>query len=140
VATGLFGTIATIFGAYLVGRWIGARTSRFGIVAMLLIAPLTAVAAVGMDMLLATVFTGVADLGRLAFSGILMRITFISFIVIVPGLIGYWRGQRQKLSKYLDYLLSVLPQPTRDTVVDLAFGEAQNVAAAAGEVRPSDRA
>jgi hypothetical protein len=140
VATGLFGTIATIFAAYLVGRWIGARTSRFGIVAMLLIAPLTAVAAVGMDVLLATVFTGVADLGRLAFSGIPMRITFISFIIIVPGLIGYWRGQRQRLSKYLDYLLSVLPQPTRDTVVDLAFEEAQKVAAAAGEARPSDRA
>jgi hypothetical protein len=140
VATGLFGTIATIFGAYLVGRWIGARTSRFGIVAMLLIAPLTAMAAVGIDMLLATVFTAVADLGQLPFSGILMRIIFISFIVIVPGLIGYWRGQRQKLSKYLDYLLSVLPQPTRDTVVDLAFGEAQNVAAAAGKVRATGRA
>jgi hypothetical protein len=71
-----------------------------------------------------------------AFFGILMRITKTAFIIVVPGLIGYWRGQRQRLSKYLDYLLSVLPQQTRDTVVDLAFEEAQKVAATVGEVRP----
>ena len=55
---------------------------------------------------------------------------------IVPGLIGYWRGKRQSLSKYLHYLLSVLPPQTRDTVVELAFDEAQKVSAAARDARP----
>jgi hypothetical protein len=142
MATGVFGIIATIFGAYLVGRWIGARTSRLGIVAMLLIAPLTAVAGVELDVLLMPdeVYRGTFGSEGLAFFGILMRITKTAFIIVVPGLIGYWRGQRRRLSKYLDYLLSVLPQQTRDTVVDLAFEEAQKVAATVGEVRPSDRA
>ena len=76
----------------------------------------------------------------LTFFEILKRFAIISFIIVVPGLIGYWRGQRQRLSKYLDYLLHVLPPQDRDTVVDLAYGEAQKVAAAVGSVRPSDRA
>ena len=69
----------------------------------------------------------------------LKRIIIISLIVIVPGLIGYWRGKRQSLSKYLYYLLSVLPPQTRDTVVELAFEEAQKVSAAARDARPSIR-
>jgi hypothetical protein len=44
------------------------------------------------------------------------------------------------LSKYLDYLLSVLPSQTRDTVVELAYEEAQKVSASVGDVRPSGRA
>jgi hypothetical protein len=134
-AAGFFGTVATILGAYLVGRWIGARTARRGIVAILLIAPLTAAAAVGTDMLLLPdeVYSGMQR------SGSLMEIAKISFIVIVFGLIGYWRGHRRRLSKYLDYLLSVLPAQTRETVVELAYEESQKVAAAAGNVDVSNR-
>ena len=130
-ATGFFGMVATILGSYLVGRWIGARTARLGIVALLLIAPLTAAAAVGMDVLLLPdeVYRGMQR------SGILTEIAKISFIVVVFGLLGYWRGQRQRLSKYLDYLLSVLPSQTSESVVELAYEESQKVAAAAGNVR-----
>lgn len=132
----------TILGSYFVGRWIGARTSRLGIVTMLLIAFLTTAAAVGLDVfgLPDKLYKDLYGSERLAFFGILSRFTRGSFIIIVPGLIGYWRGQRQRLSKYLDYLLRVLPPQTRDTVVELAFEEAQKVSAAVRDVRPSDRA
>jgi len=135
-------TMIAILGSYFVGRWIGARTSRLGIVTMLLIASLTSAAAVGIDVLMLShgLYKNLYGSEWLAFFGILTRITVISFMMIVPGLIGYWRGQRQRLSKYLDYLLSVLPPQTRDTVVELAFEEAQKVSAAVGDVRPSDRA
>ena len=142
IAAGVLTIVMMIFAAYFVGRWIGARTSRLGIVTMLLIAPLTAAIGVGTDVLFLPDewYRGYNASERLAFFGILMRIAKISFLIVVPGLIGYWRGQRQRLSKYLDYLLSVLPPQTRDTVVELAFEEAQKVSAAVGDVRPSDRA
>jgi hypothetical protein len=141
-AGGLLTMIMMIFAAYFVGRWIGARTSRLGIVTMFLIAPLTAAITVGTDVLFMSDewYRSYNASERLAFFGILMRITKISFLIIVPGLIGYWRGQRQRLSKYLDYLLGVLPPQTRDIVVELAFEEAQKVSAAVGDARPSDRA
>jgi hypothetical protein len=141
-AMGILTIIVTIFGAYFVGRWVGARTSRLGIVTMLLIAPITAALQVGLDVLFVPdeVYRGLLGSERLAFFGILVRIATISFLIIVPGLIGYWRGHRQRLSKYLNYLLSVLPPQTRDVVVGLAYEEAQKVVQAMRGVRASDRA
>jgi hypothetical protein len=141
-AVGVLSIIVTIVGAYFVGRWVGARTSRLGIVTMLLIAPITAAFQVGLDVLVVPdeVYRGMVGSERLAFFGILKRIASISFLIIVPGLIGYWGGQRQRLSKYLKYLLSVLPPQTRDVVVELAYEEAQKVVSAMTGVRASDRA
>src|SRR5262245_58317041 len=51
VAMGVLTIIVTIIGAYFVGRWVGARTLRLGIVTMLLIAPITAAFQVGLDVL-----------------------------------------------------------------------------------------
>jgi hypothetical protein len=138
----LLTVVIVIFAAYFVGRWIGARISRLGIVTMLLIAALAPAAAGGLDVGLLSdeSYRRFAGSERLAFFEILRRTAFTSFIIVVPGLIGYWRGQRQRLSKYLDYLLSVLPSQTRDTVVELAYEEAQKVSASVGDVRPSGRA
>jgi hypothetical protein len=130
--------VVQIVAAYFLGRWIGSRTSRRGIVAMLLVAPLFAAANVASDVLGMPGELYAATFGSepWEFFGVLKRIIFISLITIVPGLIGYWRGKRQSLSKYLHYLLSVLPPQTRDTVVELAFDEAQKVSAAARDARP----
>ncbi len=135
-ALGLLNGLMTIFGAYLVGRWIGARISRLGIVTVLLIGPLTAVIWIGADVFLfypGKKYTDLFGSEGLTFFAILKRFTAIPLVIVVPGLIGYWRGQRQRLSKYLDYLLNVLPPQDRDTVVELAYGEAQKVAAAVGK-------
>jgi hypothetical protein len=59
-----------------------------------------------------------------------MRITKISLFIWACG---YRR-------RHLDYLLGVLARQARDTVVELAYGEAQKVAAAVRDVRLSDRA
>ena len=130
-----------IVAAYFVGRWIGSRTLRLGIVAMLLVAPLVGVANTATDALVmpGELYTATFGSEPRAFFGILKRIIVTSLIIIVPGLIGYWRGKRQSLSKYLYYLLSVLPPQTQDTVVELAFEEAQKVSAAARDARPSIR-
>ena len=61
----------------------------------------------------------------------LLPIIFQTTILFAVGLVGYWRGYKHRLSKYLSYLLSVLPPFTRGTVVEFAYQEAQKVAAAA---------
>lgn len=101
---------------------------------MLLVAFFTAVGSVAMDVVLLTdeMYLSVFDAERLAPSPLLSRIVPITLIFLVPGLLGYWRGRKYRLSKYLHYLLGVLPEETRDTVIDLAFDEAQKVAATAG--------
>jgi hypothetical protein len=130
-----------IVAAYFVGRWIGSRTSRLGIAAMLLISPLFAVTNIATDVLLlpGELYRDAMGSEPGAFFGLLWRIIGISLVIMVPGLIGYWRGQKQRLSKYLHYLLSVLPPQTRETVVELAFEEAQKVSAVARDARPSIR-
>jgi hypothetical protein len=132
-------TIVMIFAAYFIGRWIGTRISRLGIVTMFLIAVFAPLIAVGLDVAVLSdeTYRKFAGSERWAFFETFKQIARISFIIVVPGLIGYWGGQRQRLSKYLDYLLHVLPAQDRDTVVELAYGEAQRVAAAVGEVRKS---
>ena len=135
-------TMLTIFAAYFVGRWIGTRCLRRGIVAIVLVAVLTAVGAVAVDVLATTdeYYREMFDAERLSPAHILTRVALVSFNILVPGLIGYWRGRKLRLSKYLHYLLGVLPAETRDTVVDLAFEEAQKVAAGADKARPQPRA
>lgn len=127
-------TLMTVVGSYFVGRWVGSRISRRGIVTVLLIALLTAAAAVGIDVLFLSdkAYRDAYGSERLVLFDVLRRVTLISFIVMPGLLIGYWRGHKQKLSKYLHYLLGVLPPETRDTVVELAFEEAKKVPAATG--------
>jgi hypothetical protein len=120
----------TILTAYLVGRWVGTRCSRHGVGTILLIALLTAIGSVAIDVL--TVpdedYKELFKNERADFLPILVRITGTTFTMSVSALIGYWRGHRPRLSKYLNYLLGILPAETRNTVVGLAFDEAQRVA------------
>ncbi len=41
------------------------------------------------------------------------------------GCLGLWRGWRQKMTRYVSYLLKVIPKASRDTLVSLAFDEAE---------------
>jgi hypothetical protein len=127
--------LATIFialASYFVGRWIGTRCARQGILTMFLVVLFSVVGFVLSDVVTMPDEAYKATFGgeRLSYSFILLRIALLTSILLGPGLLGYWRGRKFRLSKYLDYLLGVLPAETRDTVVDLAFGEAQKVASA----------
>jgi len=128
----IFSGAASILGAYFVGRWIGTRCSRRGVVTMLLAAFFAAIASVAMDVALLSdeQYRTAFDAERLALPELLSRIAVITLLFLVPGLLGYWRGRKHRLSKYLHYLLGVLPAETRDTVVELAFDEAQKIASA----------
>ena len=110
--------IVTAALSYFVGRWIGTRCSSKGMIAILLIIFLST----AMDLIFNFMFPD--DPGD--FPSMLLDLTSLLFS-IPAGVIGYRRGRKYRLSRYLHYLLSVLPPETRDTVIDLAFGEAQKI-------------
>jgi hypothetical protein len=109
-------------GGYFVSRWIGTRCSRGGTIAVLLTCILATAAATGLTALMPV------EGAERAF--ILLNLLELPFVLFC-GLVGYWRGRRARWSKYLGYLLGVLPPETRDTIVDLAFTETRKAVAAA---------
>jgi hypothetical protein len=118
-----------ILGMYFVGRWIGTRCSQRGIIAIVLVAILAPVLLEAFDesVIPDEAYRNMFNHDRLDFGFLLPVLSLRICLFTVAGLLGYWRGHKQKLSKYLHYLLGVLPSETRDAVVDLAFEEAQKV-------------
>jgi hypothetical protein len=112
---------ALMLGGYLISRWIGIRCARMGLVAVLIAVVLFTAVTVGISAL------APAERYDVAF----LRLNLSEFpFILVCGLIGYWRGRKARWSKYLDYLVRVIPPATRDRVVGLAFTEVQKAAAA----------
>jgi hypothetical protein len=113
---------------YLVGRMIGTRCASHGLATIVLVG------------LIGSGITRVFDFSIL--SGSVLRTalgepaTLDVFLIAwlggaalfwVPGFIGYRRGRRRRLGRYLTYLVGVLPKDTRETLVSLAYSEAQSL-------------
>ena len=120
-----------LVGGYFVGRWIGTRSAaKTGIAAVLVCAIATAVISRLIDMAIISpddaqaVYGGQVDVARF------LNLVFISFIIFGGStMLGYWRGTTRRLNNYMSYLLGVLPADTRDTLVNLAYEEAEKVGA-----------
>jgi hypothetical protein len=112
-----------LIGGYLVGRWIGTRSARNGIAVILMSAAVASILTTLFDYFFQ--FLNILPEQPLA----ALRVIANFGIFSLSGLVGYWRGERQKLSRYVQYLLSVLPNDSRDVVVELAFDEARHAGA-----------
>jgi hypothetical protein len=127
IARGLFIIIPLmLIGGYLVGRWIGTRSAQNGIAVILMSAAVASILSALFDFFYLSFLT--SENVILPEQAAQQAITNFG-IFSLSSLVGYWRGQRQKLSRYLQYLLSVLPNDSRDVVVELAFEEARRVGA-----------
>jgi hypothetical protein len=131
---GAVGVPLIIMGGYLLGRWIGTRCSRRGVIVVLLVVLGNAVISTAIEHSFPMGDTEVPILSR---ETSVVRHTISACVLLLVLLIGYWYGRKYRLAKYLHYLLSVLPVETRDVVVELAFDEAQKVASAAGRAHIS---
>jgi hypothetical protein len=129
----IIGFPASALGAYFIGKWIGTRCSRRGVLAIILVAILGSVSVILADQLATDeAYQAVYNEERMVFGHMLRVSTVHTGAYLVFGLLGYWRGHTARLSKYLQYLLGVLPSETRNTVVELAFDEAQKTTLASG--------
>jgi len=118
-----------IIGSYLLGKWVSWRCGKWGIAAVVLIAFLIAALNRTID-----AFTLTSDEWQALFHqseknflGMAIAIIPQFAMIVIPGLLGYWRGRRRRMTKYMDYLLSALPEETRNSIVDLAFDEVTRV-------------
>jgi hypothetical protein len=121
-----------LFGGFVVGRRIGSRCARPSGWTVLLVA---AVASLVLNGLGATAVWLGADTAPPVFGStplhdlvIETAATFTTFAV--AGLLGHRQGRKRRIAEYMDYLLGVLPPDTRNLLVELAYEEAQKVAAA----------
>jgi hypothetical protein len=102
---------------YLLASWIGMRSGKYGIIALVI------------STLVGPILSKLIDYAVLH-EGDFMTGVVACFQFTIIGLVGYWRGRRRRLGRYLSYLLDILPLKTRDSFIDLAYGETCNVATA----------
>jgi hypothetical protein len=108
----LFGQSIT---AYLIGRWIGSRSSRGGFLAAMV------VVVIGRVLLIA----GDAMLGF----GVPLDTTSIGFFLLLTiGIgvfagFGFWRGTKVSEAGYIWYMLSKLPSDSRKAIEELLYEE-----------------
>jgi hypothetical protein len=117
--------LALLF-AYLVARWIGVRSSPNGIW-FLLVAFTVAVIA---DQTATLFFLPSEHLEPIEEESSLLDwrqwVVWLLFWNII-ALIGFWRGRRIQLRRYIDYLLTKLPSNTRHDVLSLLRDEVQRL-------------
>ena len=126
--SGLANLPILLVGTYLLGKWVSWRCARNGILAVVLIALLTAFLNRLTDFFILTPGEFQALFQREKTIPNLAPFFLVQFVSIsVPGLLGFWRGRRERMSKYMGYLLSALPEETRNSLVDLAFDEVKKI-------------
>jgi hypothetical protein len=119
---------STLIAGYLVGRWIGSRAGPFGLIAIFCVAALAAIFGKCIDFAVISTedFVKLYD-DQKDFAAFLEHVPFAALSFLVSGLLGFWRGRRMRLTKYLRYLFSILPRETTDTLLALAYEEAQKI-------------
>jgi hypothetical protein len=116
-----------LVGGYFLGRWIGTRCASYGILALFLSVALGSICSIAAFYVTTSTSIVANFFGQQNLPTFLLRSEITSFFYLfVLGLLGYWRGRRRKLSRYMLYLLSVLPTDVRGVLIDLAFEEAQH--------------
>ena len=125
----IFGSIISLVVAYFLGGWCGSRCASNGVITVLAVIFIGKAAAVSFDFFLLSGDDWESLAGVPKSIGAYALGIIAGTLVLMPfGLIGYWRGRRARLTQYLRYLLGVLPIETRNTIVALAYEEAQKPA------------
>lgn len=132
-APGLIAFPVMTIAVYCIGRWIGSRCSKNGALALISTVLLCIFMLKATDYLFSDRETLMQLYGTerelSSFANKVLMPGLSAFLIFSGiGLVGYWRGKRRRLTEYMRYLLNVLPQHTRETLVNLAFEEAQMLA------------
>jgi hypothetical protein len=112
-----------IIAAAYIGRWIGIRSQRYGFA--------VAVGSIGLgcsvSFLAALLILGSDKLETMLGTTALSAFLFIlpDFVIyVISGVLGVWRGQRQRLANHLAFIMKILPEETRQVIVEMVRDEA----------------
>lgn len=130
-AAGLISIPIQITGAFMYGKWVGARCRNYGIIVLIMATIFGGTVSVGIDYALtpSDVFSRMYNTDK-GIDFYIKHSLSLSALWAVPGLIGFWRGRKWRLTRYMHYLLSVLPSDTASVLVDITHEEARKVIAA----------
>lgn len=117
---GAFALALVLPAQFLIGRWVGRRGAGRGILAVILVAAFGRLLIIVFDRAFMTSDEIAEFVGAGTATQLMAGVVLLSAI----GLLGYWRGRRQRLAAYLSYLLKDVSEETRNAIVDLAYGEA----------------
>ena len=121
---------------FLIGRWMGRRsmvrvpTAR-RVLGVVYASAISVAVSSTAPLLALTGILGAEAPSRIApeelsYMTVLSSSLVILLLVLVPALCGHWRGRRQVLGAYMVFLLTKVPESTRDVIVGLAYEEVTN--------------
>jgi hypothetical protein len=120
----MVGLVSNCCGAFFVGRWIGARCAGHALVVLFLCFLGYAILGIATLKLSVPAETLIAVRGE-SRPELLLAERVVDIFVFYPiGLLGFWQGRRTRQGKYIAYLLGLMPESARATLVDLACDEA----------------
>lgn len=113
---------------YLLGVWIGTRCDKLGILTIIAVTFFGSALSLSLDFLVLSGPEFQQFYGAPKTVGLFLNITLLDTLLMgIFGMIGFWRGRRARLSRYVWHLLSRLPADSRNTLVDLVNEEAQRL-------------
>jgi hypothetical protein len=112
-----------VLAVYLLGFWIGSRCAAHGLIATILAVYLGQTLGKLLDFVVTS--ESITEILGGGYKDLWVGILLGASIFAVPTILGFWSGSRIRMSKYLQYLLAVLPPETQTTIVNLAYEEAQ---------------
>jgi hypothetical protein len=110
-------------GAFFVGKWIGIRCARRGLVVLFI----CFLSYAFLSSVVSSFSVPEETLSNIhVYSHIQLLIEkIVDIVVYYPiGLLGFWYGKQGRQGKYISYLLGIMPASARETLVDLACDEA----------------
>jgi hypothetical protein len=119
-----------VVGGFLIGQWVGSRCRRNGIFIIAIAVAINIIAdRIGWFFVLPNHILKMVGLRHYKVSWYFVLI-LISGIVLytVIGCIGLWRGYRNRETRYVSYLLSMLPDETKQQIIKTAYDEVRGTA------------
>jgi hypothetical protein len=125
-----------LVGIYFSGRWIGARSGRLGYTSLLLATAIAVVVLQEIDLEFLNEqelrqFYELNDISR-DWSGFGWRMLWSFKGFLLAALVassGFYFGRRRRMTRYFAFILRVLPEETRATLLSIAHEEARGIVA-----------
>lgn len=120
---------------FFLAKWIGTRSYKTPFLITIVFCLLSELGTHGLDYAMVpgddfqSIFHAPKDAGTF-----LLGIAVGVAIVLIPALAGCWYGARQRMSRYLSYLLKRIPRDTGVTLINIAYEEASKIAGERGLV------
>ncbi len=113
--------------SYIMGHWIGSRCLSHGIRTTLSVIFIFRLVASIIDSSYLSNEDYLSIYGETNSVGFFLQQIASGLVILgIISLIGYWRGRKKRLLRYVGFLLNFLPNDTRNDLIQLAYEEVKS--------------